>query len=262
MYRAKHTTGLALPKTGIIFGFFKQLHTIVEKVGGFHNIAFCFDSKKSFRKKRVATYKANRNQEPPTKFDLDCFSQFAQLRNIIIPKLFKNSFVFAGYEADDLIASVVKNNKESFKVVTNDEDIYQLLDYTSIINPKTYIETTKETFLKDTGLSNCSDWIEIKAISGCTSDHVIGIHGVGEAKAIQYLTRTGTETMKTKIESFINTEEYNINKWLVTLPLQGTPKIRLKPYQAPTIEKFVSFCDYFKIRSFPLSSWNHLFKMK
>jgi DNA polymerase-1 len=261
-HRAKHTTGQSLPGTGVVYGFFRQLVKIVEKIGKFSNIAFCWDSKRSFRKKEVATYKEHRHLEPPTKFDINCLNQFSQIRSIIIPKLFTNNFLISGYEADDLIASIVSNNEGHFKIVSQDQDLLQLLDTAQLFNPKTYTETSLESFLTDTDLTACQQWIEVKSLAGCSSDNVIGIPGIGEKTAIKYIKGNCSDAIKEKITKFRHSPEYVINKWLVSLPLAGTPHLKLKPYQKPDLSSFINFCTQYRIRTFSLKQWVTVFDME
>jgi 5'-3' exonuclease len=161
-----------------------------------------------------------------------------------------------------LIASIVMNNDGPFITVTQDNDLLQLLDHTIIYNPKTHKQLTKKDFLENTGLTECSQWCEVKTLGGCISDHVIGIPGVAEITAIKYINGIATKRIKEKIETFKITQEYKTNQWLVTLPLPGTPSIKLKPYKAPLLMDFIDFCSEYKIKSLSPKKWMDLFKME
>ena len=66
---------------------------------------------------------------PEEKEDLNQgYRQLNEFRMTVLPALgVKNIYIQTGYESDDLIASIVKNNSGNFIIVTNDNDLYQLL---------------------------------------------------------------------------------------------------------------------------------------
>lgn len=263
-HRAKHTTGIRLPKTGVIYGFFTQLLDSITTIGGFDNIAFCWDSKKSIRKKKVSTYKKRKHAEEITKFDEDCFKQFSLLKFKILPQLFNNNYVLSGYEADDIVASLLLTNVNGNKFIsiTQDEDFYQLLDYTDLYNPMKKSIVTVNKFKQLYGLNSPEQWVLVKSIGGCTSDNVKGASGVAEKTAIKFVKGECSRKIAKRIEEHMKTRKYRTDKWLVELPLAGTPAIPLKKYIPPKVEKFMSFLDRYRIRTFNLKNWITTFRME
>jgi DNA polymerase-1 len=179
-------------RTGVVFGFMKQILTLSKRMKT-NQFIFCWDSQKSFRKNIYPEYKGNRKNKIKTdqeEFERQTlYDQISEIRRDILPELgFKNNFIKTGYEADDLIAyTVLTNPKKDFTIVSTDQDLYQLLnDTTRMFNTITKKFTTKTDFMEKFQLEPLM-FREIKAISGCTSDYIKGIDGVGEATAAKYI---------------------------------------------------------------------------
>jgi 5'-3' exonuclease len=235
-HRARHTTGLLSYKgmpTGVIFGFLNQLFTLGQAVRP-DEMVFIWDSKKSNRRSRFPFYKDRKHEEPDPDL-IAAFSQFAKLRCHILPELgFHNNFIQSGYEADDLIAKLVMEERgHSFITASGDQDLYQLLDYTDMYSMPKSVQIkhiTKQTFIEEYGIQP-KDWVKVKQIAGCNSDTVPGIKGVGEATAIKYmLGQLKPESVKYKaIEA--GGAIIKRNEWLVKLPLPGTKKYEINKSQ-------------------------------
>lgn len=259
-HRAKHTTGKML-RNGVIFGFFNQLSTYLSKIPH-SNLVFLWDSQISLRKKYYPEYKAHRHMTEPSEFDRRCFQQFNLLRDDIVPNLFNNNFARRGYEGDDLIASTVNNNKGQFVIISSDADLFQLLSaHVSIKCPSVKNIITQESFTQLYGISP-EQWPVTKAMAGDTSDNIKGIPGVATKTAIKYLLGLTPEKTTKKIEAAMKTEEFRRNFWLVKLPLNGTPKITIRPYKPPTIQDMMKFIDHYQLKSFNLEKWIHLLQLK
>lgn len=209
--------------TEIIFGFLRKLLELAEQFET-KKFIFCWDSPKLFRKDIYPEYKANRHIEktPEEKeADILAYKQFDEIRKIILPELgFKRNYQVEGYESDDLIASIVKNGSEKYVVVSSDEDLFQLLDYCSLFHLTHKNLTTKRIFEREYKISP-SKWVDVKCITGCSTDNVKGIFGVGQVNAIKYLKdELGKETAKYK--SIIgNPEIIERNRKLIELPFEG-----------------------------------------
>jgi len=224
---------------------------------------FACDSKYSKRREIYPEYKANRRkvQTPEEKQDKDCyFKQVNTLRREILPELgFSNVFVQKGYEADDIIASIVQNNKkESIIIVSEDADLYQLLrDNVSMLKKKGFF--TKKKFIEQYGITP-AEWVEVKTLAGCTTDNIKGIPRVGEATALQYIKNTLVLNSKkynmirdavvdaTRKET-ADSSVYNLTKQLVKLPFEGTKQF---PIVADKFswEMFLKTCKHYEFESF------------
>jgi hypothetical protein len=176
--------------------------------------------------------------------------QFTELRLKVLTRLgFKNNFIQTGLEADDIIASVVKDHAWEFDqvyIVTSDEDLFQLLhNNVSIYNPREKKFYTKEDFINEKGIEP-EMWHWVKAVAGCSGDNVKGIKGVGEKTAIKFLRN---ELKPGNKWSEINQFDPSFNMSLVKLPHERTFPIELVP-DALDFSMFEGLCLDYGFNSF------------
>lgn len=240
-------------ETGVIFGFLNLLLTWSEKFKT-NEIVFAVDSRRSKRKRIYPEYKENRSEQPPDILDLikAMHIQRETILSEVLPAMgFSNIFMQAGYEADDVIASITQNFDEDFTVISSDNDLHQLLDYCTIYSPQTKATLTRDWYLRTHGLEPKS-WIDIKAISGCTSDNIKGVPGFGELTARKYLLGFLQENSKaySNLMSDDGQETYKRNLELVSLPMDGFKPIEDLPYDNLNIDGFMEVCHKYDFRSF------------
>ena len=113
--------------TGVIYGFLGRvlsLGTLFET----NEIVFCWDSKKSYRKKLFPDYK-KRDLKPEEIEDRRVMmEQLTKLRREILPKVgFNDNHIQVGCESDDIMASIVFGKLGDFIIITADEDLFQCL---------------------------------------------------------------------------------------------------------------------------------------
>jgi 5'-3' exonuclease len=230
--------------TGVVYGFLRDIATLLT----LHNtkqIAFCFDHGKPKRARLYPAYKANRKPESieDKEHRSERNRQINLLRNEYLPAIgFKNVFWQEGYEADDLIASIVRSNARltDIAILSSDKDLYQLL------SPRVFMwnrgkKTTLQSFYQEWGIKP-DRWAEVKAMAGCTSDNIEGIDGVGEKTAIKFLK--GELKAGSKAWKEINARQGLIlkNLQLTTLPFPNTlePVIQKDSVTRETWNTFVS----------------------
>ncbi|WP_169764593.1 DNA polymerase I [Campylobacter mucosalis] len=149
-------------------------------------LVFALDSKgKTLRHEIAKDYKANRN-EPPADLKAQlpiCIDMIKKMGLCAISK--------DGYEADDIIASIVRECKESgifVRIVTHDKDLYQLIDddKVSIYSPQSKIEHTRASCIEKYGVApeHIRDFL---ALTGDTSDNIPGVKGIGSKGAKKLL---------------------------------------------------------------------------
>ncbi|MDA3050054.1 DNA polymerase I [Campylobacter sp. JMF_02 ED1] len=152
-------------------------------------IIFALDSKgKTFRSQIDPNYKTNR-QTPPD-------ALLAQLP-VCIEMIEKMGFCTAqkeGFEADDLIASVVKTYRDTHKIniVTSDKDLYQLIGGETRI----YSYAKKMLYGRDECYEKYGVYpeqiIDFLAICGDSADNIPGVKGIGEKGAKKLLDEWGS----------------------------------------------------------------------
>ena len=139
-----------------------------------------------------------------------------------------------GHEADDVIASIVRNasrpgqGNNHHTIVSADHDLYQLLRPTcQMWNPNSAGKgmMTAGKFHAEYGISP-REWPTVKAMAGCSSDEVPGIKGVGEKTAIRFLNHELPASHKTyaRIKGNAATRLVEANMALVRLPFRGTKR--------------------------------------
>ncbi len=126
-----------------IFWFFRMLLKLLQEKP--EHFAIAFDpGKKTIRSETFKEYKANR-----PKID-DSFKNQIPIIIDICKQTWFNVEIIDNYEADDVIASLVKNYKDDSVVVSSDKDLKQLIDdKVKFLEPKTMEYTDTKKFLED-----------------------------------------------------------------------------------------------------------------
>jgi DNA polymerase-1 len=260
--------------TGVIYGFFRQILVLSETFQTAKFI-FCWDGQKYLRKQIYPEYKASRAKQdltPEEKQELElAYMQFEQIHTDILPALgFNNNFRLHGYEADDIIAYIVKQYEENWVVVSSDADLYQLLDYCKMYLQKKKMYYTKQHLQNEYGIKP-AQWSEVKALAGCATDSVQGIRGIGEKTAANYVS--GCLSMTTKkykdiVDEFNKGDSSLItrNRKLVTLPMQGFPGVELVTDSMVYWSDFEMMCHQFGFSSFltgtMANQWQDMFRRR
>lgn len=193
--------------SGMVHGFANFIDSLK---GEFESdyIIFALDSKgKTFRSEIDPNYKMNR-QTPPD-------GLLAQLPVCI--QMIKDMGLCAvekdGYEADDIIASVVKNYKDEFeiRIVTHDKDLYQLISK----NVSIYSAAKKELYDRDGCFEKYGVYPEqirdFLAMVGDSADNIPGVKGIGEKGAKKLLDKFGNlEQIYANLDKISNARTKNM----------------------------------------------------
>jgi DNA polymerase-1 len=284
-----HTTKFALAKTKlskgeestfIIYGFFLKLNFLLKKTRA-NQVVFALDSKTSKRKELYPEYKAKRKQsKTPAQIKLDklAYPQFTKLTDEILPEIgYRNLFSVDGLEADDIIGSICKQNKnDQIIIVSSDKDMYQLLtNNVCMISPSTNKYYTISDFRNEYHIEP-KIWKRVKSLGGCSSDQISGVPippkdktkrqtHVGEKGALNYLTgkmKPNTKAFKA-IESRAGKDVINRNKALVILPFRGTPTFAIRPDRLK-YKKFLDICENLGFKSILANpeTWKSILKLR
>lgn len=240
MYRSYHAVRNLKASDGFptnaIFGFTRMITKLLKTFDPKYG-ALLFDAKgPTFRHEMYTPYKATR---PPLPED------FAL--QIPVIKDMSHAFAFpsielAGYEADDIIATMArKMAQQGFEVVvvTSDKDCLQLITPEIKLWDPVKEQWRDEAYLTaEFGIQSCQI-VEMMALSGDTSDNVPGVRGIGPKGALELIQAYGTlegiyehiEEIKRpkQRESLIeNKDNAFLSRELVTLnyevPVECTPE--------------------------------------
>lgn len=241
-YRAFYSTGDLQHRgtpTGVLFGLFRDLKVLERRFNTEHFV-FCFDSGVPLRESIYPTYKSNhktRGRLPGEELQLrDLKKQMDLLRTKYLKEMgYKNVFHQKGYEADDIIASVINNlrTREDAIIVSGDHDLFQLLGPGIVFyNPREGNITDESVFWNTYNIKPAL-WTMAKAIAGCRGDNVKGVTGVAEQTACRYLAKTLNHKTLTyqKIVDFLGSREYKRNLKLVSLPYPGLEQYQAEPHR-------------------------------
>jgi 5'-3' exonuclease len=184
-----------------------------------------------------------------------------------------NRFVFAwqnGYEADDVIASLVykyKEKEEKIVIIANDHDLYQLLDDNVVLcNPANNEVYDVDALVLDWKV-HPTEWGQAMGIAGCTTDTVEGVPKIGMKTAIKFIY--GELSKSTKAWSAIDQAHklgwVDKTRKLVVLPLAGTKDFPLQPERL-NYYRFADICDWYNMQSFlkkkKLDDWIHYLQLR
>jgi DNA polymerase I len=188
IYRAFHAIrGLATSQgfpTNAAFGVTNMLLKVLRERQP-HYLALAFDSKApTFRHQEYPEYKAHR---PPMPEELAMQLPYIQK---IIEGLSLPGLVMDGYEADDLIATLVREAREQgFEVVivSGDKDLLSLVQAGVVLwDPMKDVRFDPEVIREKYGVSP-AELVEVKALAGDPSDNIPGVPGIGEKTALKLI---------------------------------------------------------------------------
>ena len=263
LHRAWHALPPSLTtKDGIVinavYGFVSLLLKALRELSP-DFVVVAFDRKEpTFRHKAYEAYKATREKQPE-----ELYAQLPILKSVL--ETMGISFLEkAGFEADDIIGTVVAHSKGALKIImTGDLDILQLVDSeTKVYTPKkgiSDITVYDESAVRDRYGLTPEQMIDFKALRGDPSDNIPGVRGIGEKTATILLSQFGTldniyraletndprmEKVSVRVRELLSAgkEQAFLSKKLVTLVLDvpvvvSLEKLRLKPFNRPEIQK-------------------------
>lgn len=211
MHRAYHALPPLTTKKGelvnAVYGFTSVLLKVIKELKPDYMVCAFDVAGGTFRDKIYKEYKAGR-----IKPDQEFYGQIPKIKEVVktlnIPILEKK-----GFEADDIIGSLVKQANSKFQtpsmpsrdiggskfqiiIVTGDLDTLQLIDEnTNVYTLRKGIKDTavydRKAVMKRYGLEP-RQIIDFKALRGDPSDNIPGVKGIGEKGAIKLLKNFGS----------------------------------------------------------------------
>jgi DNA polymerase-1 len=185
--------------TSVTYGFLKAL---LENGKGLapQGVVIAFDTAEpTFRHQADASYKAHRDEAPEQFFaDLDNLQQILR-QDLDIPLC-----MAPGYEADDVLGTLANraaNTGWRVRILSGDRDLFQLVDderdiavlymgggpYAKGSGP---IQINREAVIARLGVPP-EEVVDLKALTGDSSDNIPGVKGVGPKTAITLLKENG-----------------------------------------------------------------------
>ncbi|NBD26574.1 5'-3' exonuclease [Paenibacillus glycinis] len=173
--------------TNAVYGFMQYLFDAVNRFEPTH-VLCCWDmGSKTFRTDLYSNYKANRPEAP-----MDLAPQFSLVKDIVAALEIPN-IGLEGYEADDCIGTVSQKLSQlgHVYILTGDHDMLQLVtDRVHVVIMKkgrgNYAVYDLDFLKVDKGI-HPFQVIEMKGLTGDTSDNYPGVRGIGEKTALKLL---------------------------------------------------------------------------
>ena len=175
-----------------VFGFFRNLLSILKNYSPRYMVAAMDSMTETFRHEMYAQYKATRPKTPE-----DLHAQIPWIEDILealgIPVLRRD-----GYEADDIIATLARRAESEGRhciILSADKDLQQLTNpHIRCMKPD---KTRVWAELDEAGVE--ADWgvraeslLDLLSLTGDTADNVPGVRGIGQKTAVRLLTEYGS----------------------------------------------------------------------
>jgi DNA polymerase-1 len=252
--------------TNVVYGFTTML---VKLFGDFapDRIAVCFDlGRPAYRHDVYEGYKANRRTTP------DDFSAQMPLVREVLAALRIPVVEVQGYEADDLIATLVGEAKAEglpVLIVTGDRDNLQLIDDAADVRVMMTRRGITDTAIYDEAAVQerygvpPGRYLDVAALRGDASDNLPGVPGVGDKTATklvqtygsaeEVVAHAGEQRGKLRENLLAHADDVLRNKGLMTLrsdvPLDvGVRDLRMGPWDRTEIHRLFDTLEFHPLR--------------
>ncbi|HOG15347.1 MAG TPA: 5'-3' exonuclease H3TH domain-containing protein [Candidatus Absconditabacterales bacterium] len=160
----------------VVYGFFRMILKLFHDKPDYFVIARD-DPTKTHRHEIYPEYKANRVKAP------DDFKAQIPIVQELVNKLNIPNLIIPGYEADDIIASIVKKHNEDSEILFNifsaDKDLKQLLnDNVIFTDPSKGTPYKTKDFIQEF-LFQPENILDYLALIGDSADNIKGVPGIG-----------------------------------------------------------------------------------
>ena len=186
--------------TSVTYGFLKSLLDNCKNINA-EGVCITFDTEKpTFRHELDPNYKANRDVAPDV-----FFQDIEQLEIILKESLNLPIFKSPGFEADDLLGTIANDASSKgwcVNILSGDRDLFQLVDdqkdiYVLYMGGGPYAKSGNPTLMNENGVKEKlgvypERVVDLKALTGDSSDNIPGIKGVGPKTAINLLKENDT----------------------------------------------------------------------
>ncbi|MBR6410864.1 MAG: DNA polymerase I [Clostridia bacterium] len=179
--------------TNALYGFLNMTAKLLDEYHPDYRIAAFDVHAPTFRHKAYAEYKAGRHETPE-----DLLKQLEVIDDFLLALGF-TVLRKEGYEADDILGTLSEMAEQAETptqalIYTGDRDSLQLIsDRTTVLlatNGGT-VPYTRDLFRKEKGIDP-TQFVDVKALMGDSSDNIPGVPGVGEKTAFALIQRFGS----------------------------------------------------------------------
>ena len=181
--------------TSVTYGFLKSLLD-TGKTFKPQGVAIAFDTAEpTFRHKADTNYKAHRDVAPEV-----FFQDLEQLQQILSDQMRLPLCIAPGYEADDVLGTLANRAADAgwgVRILSGDRDLFQLVDNSRDIavlymGGGPYAKGSGPTLIQEDGVVSKlgvmpDKVVDLKALTGDSSDNIPGVRGVGPKTAINLL---------------------------------------------------------------------------
>ncbi len=184
--KANLTTKDGLP-TRVIYGVTNMLLRVLREKKPAYMAAVWDVKGKNFRHELYADYKANR---PPMPEEIGM--QLPHVKEIM-SAMGISQLELEGYEADDVIASIVNDmqGQADILIISGDKDFTQLLSpAVTIWDPMKDEYLTVSSVTNDLGIAP-QTFVDVLALAGDSADNIPGVPGIGRKTALDLMRRYG-----------------------------------------------------------------------
>jgi DNA polymerase-1 len=234
-----------------IYGFINMFLRTMSKFKGFAAVAALDSKTETFRKKAYPEYKANRKEvDPDLKSQFELITPMLEALNIPV-------FASDGFEADDIIASIVANNPDKeIIIISSDKDLMQLVGGNVLMYDSMKDKVIDPAAVQEKYGVMPAQMLDFLALLGDSSDNVPGMPKVGLKTAAELLNKYGSadniyqnlSALKPALQKGFteNKEQFEFSKFLIKLDssvkLDGCKKC-FDPWENPDTEKIVKLCS-------------------
>lgn len=172
--------------TGATFGFVTDMIRLINKYKA--DIIVCWDSGYSYRIEENPVYKSARVSAVESEDKKIAAEQRAAIQHILSISGRKQCLSH-GYEADDVIASLVRATPKGTRVAiySGDNDLNQLISDDVFIIRSKMAEYGLKEFSAEFNLPSALAYYDMQCLTGCKIDDVPGVFGVGVKIAAKIL---------------------------------------------------------------------------
>lgn len=221
--------------TNAVNGFLRMLLKYEEELNACPVVMF--DEGKGFRKELYPAYKEGRNGTP-----IELKEQFPLIKELLkigkVP-VYQSPLL----EADDLIGAFAEQVKGNVYILSNDKDLYQTVtDRVTVITRKGKedIFVTPQIFSELFPELSPKQIIDLKAITGDSSDNIPGIDGIGDKGALKLIQHFST------IDNMVKATEFPkaLNRYKSKIADQSEKALFAKQLTTLVIDGKLDISDY------------------